>query len=218
MVDTTIYIGGFAIHEPVTVLTDYIITVLAFIYFLKIKPTNAISRNWRLFFLFLSVSTLFGGTAHALFAVHEGPAYKSVWLTMQIINGLAVYFAQHATLVSVLKDSPNKKLWKYSYIIQLLVYYIVLLIVQKYVVTIVDNALGLITIMVLHLTARKKEEYQKFIAYGILISFITAIVHGAKLSIHDYFNYNDIAHVFIMISLSVMVKGAQMAALLTEVG
>lgn len=216
MVDTTIYIGGLAIHEPVTAFTDYIITILALIYFFKIPPTNAISKNWRLFFLFLGISTLFGGTAHALFAVHEGVAYKSVWLTMQIINGIAIYFAQHATLISVLKDSPNRNLWKYSYAVQLILYYIVLLTVQKYIVTIIDNALGLIPIMVLHFTSKRKEEYHKLIAYGILISFITAIVHGAKLSIHDYFNFNDIAHVFIMISLTVMWKGAQMSALLSD--
>lgn len=207
MIETTLRIGDFIVYEPMTAFTDYIITVMAFIFFLRLSSDNEVIKNWRLFFLFISLSTLFGGTSHALFKVHEGWQYKSFWLPMQFLNGFAVYFAQRGTLLSVLKDSPRRKAWQSSYVIQLVVYFIVLIIVQKYIVTIIDNALGLIPIMVLYLRAKNKEEYYDYIGYGILISFITAIVHGIKFSLHPYFNYNDIAHVFIMISLSVMFIG-----------
>jgi hypothetical protein len=92
-------------------------------------------------------------------------------------------------------------------VIQLVVYLIVLMIVQKYIVTIIDNALGLIPILILHATAKIKEVHYKYIAYGIGVSFITAIVHGVKFSLHEHFNFNDIAHIFIMISLTVMFWG-----------
>lgn len=207
MTDTTITIGGLAIHEPVTAFTDLIITILAFIYYLKLSANNEIVKNWRLFFLFISLSTFAGGCSHAFFAVHEGAQYKTVWLGMQFINGFAVYFAQKATLLSVLKNSKNYNAWKLSYAIQLFTYFVVLIIFQKYIVTIVNNATGLIPIMILHFTATDKKQSYNWVAYGILISFITAIVHGAKFSLHAYFNYNDIAHVFIMISLSVMYWG-----------
>lgn len=207
MTNTTITIGGLAIHEPVTAFTDLIITILAFIYYLKLSANNEIVKNWRLFFLFISLSTFAGGCSHAFFAVHEGAQYKTVWLGMQFINGFAVYFAQKATLLSVLKNSKNYNAWKLSYAIQLFTYFVVLIIFQKYIVTIVNNATGLIPIMILHFTATDKKQSYNWVAYGILISFITAIVHGAKFSLHAYFNYNDIAHVFIMISLSVMYWG-----------
>jgi hypothetical protein len=207
MTDTTITIGNFAIHEPVTAFTDFIITILAFTYFRKLSSANEVTKNWRLFFLFISLSTLAGGFSHGLFEVHEGVQYKTIWIGMQFFNGFAVYFAQKATLVSVLKDSKNYSAWKLSYIIQLIAYFVVLLIVQKYIITILDNAVGLIPIMILHFTAQNKKLYYNWIGYGILVSFITAIVHGAKFSLHAYFNYNDIAHVFIMISLTVMYSG-----------
>lgn len=209
MTDTTIFIGDIAIHEPMTVLTDYIITVIAFVYYWKLCSTSEVIKYWRLFFLFISLSTLAGGTSHAFYAVHEGFNYKSIWLTMQFLNGFAVFFAQKATLHSVLKNSTNKNYWRLSYVIQLITYFILLSLIQKYIVTIIDNAVGLIPIMILHFAAREKEEYQKWIGFGITISFITAIVHGLKFSLHDYFNYNDIAHVFIMISLTVMFIGVR---------
>jgi hypothetical protein len=212
MVVTTLTIGDLVIYEPVTAFTDYIITIIAFIFFLKLRPVDEVTRNWRLFFLLLGISTLFGGTSHALFEVHDGWQYKSFWLPMQFINGIAIYFAQKATLISVLKDSKYHNAWKMSYLIQLIIYFIVLIIVQKYIVTIIENAIGLIPIMIVHLNAKVKKDHYKYIGYGIAISFITAIVHGLKFSFHDYFNYNDIAHIFIMISLYVMYKGAKAGA------
>lgn len=213
MADTTIHIGSIALHEPMTVLTDYIIALLALIFYSRLpRSGNTVIRNWRLFFLFMALSTGIGANSHGFFAVHEGIAYKSIWLPMQVLNGFAVYFAQQATLASALKDSKNRAAWKYSYIIQLAVYIIMLMIVQKFLVTIIDNAAGLIPIMIVHFRAKEKEKYYKWIGYGIVISFITAIVHGFRLSLCDYFNFNDIAHVFIMISLWVIYKGVKQKA------
>lgn len=212
MIDTTIYIGNVAIHEPMTVFTDVLIAIVAFTCYMKLSHAREAVKYWSWFFLFLSMSTLVGSFSHAFFAVHEGWGYKSFWLPMQILNGLGVYFAQQATLRSALKDSKHYNAWKMSYNIQLVVYYIVLLLVQKYIVTIIDNALGLIPIMIVHLTARIKKEYYKYVGWGIAISFITAIVHGTKFSLHAYFNYNDIAHVFIMISLIVIYVGIKKKA------
>ncbi|MGQ0827734.1 MAG: DUF6962 family protein [Bacteroidota bacterium] len=215
MVDTTIYIGDIAIHEPVTAFTDYIITVIGFYFYyqLRKKSTNSVILNWSRFFGLLGLSTLLGGCSHAFFAIHEGIPYKTVWLSMQIVNGFAVYFAQQATLNSVLANSNHANKWKVSYIIQLTTFIILILIFQKYLVTIIENIIGLIPVMILHLISKSKKNNYKKIGYGILISFITAIVHGSKFSLHAYFNYNDIAHVFIMISLYVMYLGVKEKAI-----
>lgn len=209
MVDTTIHIGDLAIHEPVTAFTDYIITILGlyFYYRLKKKANNPVIRNWSYLFGLLGLSTLLGGSSHGFFEVHEGIAYKTVWLGMQLVNGLALYFAQQATLNSVLANSKHADKWKRSYIIQFIVFIIALFVFQKYLVTIIDNAIGLIPVMIIHL--KQKESYYKKIGYGIMISFITAIVHGTKFSLGAYFNYNDIAHLFIMLSLYVMYLGVK---------
>lgn len=216
MTDTTIYLGSFAIHEPVTAFTDYIITITGITYFYKLasyKSTNPIIVGWSRFFLFIGLSTFFGGTSHALFAIHSGIVYKSIWLTMQSLNGIAVFFAQQATLKSVLKNSKNKRAWNWSYLIQLIVFIPTAILVQNYLVTIIDNGIALIPIMVLHFIGKPKEKYYEWIAYGIAISFITAYVHGIKFSLHAYFNHNDIAHVFIITSLTVMYMGAKQKAI-----
>lgn len=209
MTDTTITISGIAVHEPMTVFTDFIIAALAFTFYLRLKKSNdQTTVHWSYFFLFLGLATFTGAFSHAFFALHEGWQYKSIWLPMQIINGIGIYYAQQATLVSVLEHSSSKKVWKISYQVQLLIFIISLLWVQKYIVSIVENAVALIPIMILHYKDRRP--FARMIANGIAVSFITAFVHMGKLSLHAYFNYNDLAHVFIMISLYVMYKGVKM--------
>lgn len=215
MIDTTISISGVSIHEPMTVLTDLLIAALAIAFYFQLKnKIDAITRNWSYFFLFLGLSTFMGACSHAFFAVHEGCSYKSFWLPMQILNGVAVYFAQQATFSTALERSTNKSKWKWSYVIQLVMFIGTLLWIQRYIVTIIENAIGLIPVMILHY--QYKRPFARMIANGIAISFITAFVNMSKLSLHACFNYNDIAHVFIMISLYVMYKGVRMRTISAE--
>jgi hypothetical protein len=215
MIDTTISISGVPIHEPMTVFTDLLIAALAIAFYFKLKnKTDAVSRNWRYFFLLMGISTIPGSCSHAFFAVHEGWQYKSLWLPMQVLNGIAIYHAQRATYLSVLENSAGKTKWKWSYVIQFFVFLIALLYIQKYLVTIIENAVGLIPIMILHY--KHKRPFATMIANGIAISFITAFINLSKLSLHAYFNFNDISHVLIMISLYVMYKGVCMITIFAE--
>lgn len=209
MTDTTIYIYNFPIHEPVTVLTDYMITFLCFMFFFRLKNENKIVsiKYWKCFFLFFGVSTLVGGCSHALFTIHEGFAYKSFWIAMQVLSGFAVFSAQQATYNTVLQNAKNRELWKGSYILQLIIFLAGVFIFQNFLVVVLDNAIGLIPVMILHFMDSKNSRQNKLIANGILISFLTAFVHGTKLSLNAYFNFNDISHVLIMISLFVLFLG-----------
>lgn len=209
MTDTTIYIGNIAIHEPTTTFTDYLISLLCFVFFYNLKNNKSVAsiNNWKNFFLFFGVSTIVGGCAHAFFEFHAGLGYKTLWLAMQVLSGFAVYFAQMATFNSVLQNSKNKNNWRLTYAIQLCVFIAAVFIFQNFLVVVLDNAIGLIPVMVLHFTDPKKIKASKFIAYGILISFLTAFVHVAKLSWNANFNSNDISHILLMVSLSVVFVG-----------
>ncbi|MDQ3046888.1 MAG: hypothetical protein M3R27_05015 [Bacteroidota bacterium] len=215
MTDTTIYLGTFPIHEPMTAFTDLIITFFGLLFFYRLRKASSdiTTRSWSIFFLLIGISTFFGACAHGFFAVHDGWEYKSVWLPMQIINAVSLYYAQQATLHSVLNHSPSRNIWKWSYIIQLLIYIVCLMIFQKYIVTIIENAITLIPIMILHYRTKEKVAGSRMIANGITVSFITAVIHGTKLSLHAYFNFNDLAHVFIFITLWMMYSGAKKNAI-----
>lgn len=195
MTDNYISINSFIVYEPTTVLTDCIIFGLSVIFFLKLSNLSKdfAVKNWKFFFLFFGLSAFIGAFSHAFYEIHEGLGYKSFWLTMQIFNGVAVLFAQLATF--------NKR-FNLIFIIQLILFVAAVFIFQKFVVVIINNAISLIPIMVYSF-----KNLHKKIGYGILISFATALVHGFKISIHTFFNYNDIAHILIVLSLYIMYLG-----------
>lgn len=215
-IDTTIYIGGVAIHQPVAVFTDYIITALTFYFYLqlnRIPNADKSTIEWKRFFLLLSLATFFGGCAHAFFEIHEGSGYKSFWLTMQALNVFSVYRAQQATLYSVLQNSDKKYYWGLSYRTQLILFLIAVFVFHNFLVVIIDSAIGLIPLMIIHFMDAKKVRSSIWIAYGISILFIAAAVHITKFSFHTYFNYLDIGHVLIMINLSLMYVGIKRKAI-----
>lgn len=195
MTDNYISIYSYTIYEPTTVLTDCMIFGLSIFFFTNLSrlPKEDLIKNWKFFFLFFGLSTFIGAFSHAFYEVHEGLGYKSFWLTMQIFNGAAVLFAQLATF--------NKKL-KPIFIIQLLIFVIAVFVFQKFLVVIINNAISLIPVMIFSFKNANKK-----IGYGILVSFATALIHGFKISIHTFFNYNDIAHILIMLSLYIMHLG-----------
>jgi hypothetical protein len=214
--DTTIYIASFAIHEPVTTVTDFIISgICVYFYFKlnKLSANNPSTNYWKYFYGFMALGSFIGGCAHAFFEFHVGLGYKSFWLSMQVLNMLAMYSIQHATLNSALIHSNKKNIWAKSYLIQALVGIMAVFLFQNFIVVVINNAIALIPIMIIHFKASKTNKLNLWIAYGIAVLFVTAGVNLAKLSLHDYFNHLDLAHVLIMINLYLMYTGVRKKAI-----
>jgi hypothetical protein len=215
-IDTTIYIGDFAVHQPVTAFTDVIISALCFFFFIKLGKVTKANRStihWKRFFFFLSMASFVGGCSHGLFLVHDGFNYKTFWLTMQLLNVISVYWAQRATITSLLMDSPNKKILNIVYNVQLIIFSAAVFFCQNFLVVIWNSAIGLIPIMIFHFRNVQKNENNKWIAWGIVVLFFTAFINATKISINEYFTYLDIAHVLIMINLSLIYTGVKRKAI-----
>ena len=215
-IDTTIYISDFAIHQPVTVFTDFLITALCFYFYWKLNRASFLDDstiNWKRFYLLLSLASFIGAFSHGLFAVHEGFGYKSFWLTMQALNVFSVYRAQQATLFSALKNSAKKYYWNLSYHTQLLFFFVAVFVFQNFSVVVIDSIIGLIPIMIIHFIDAKKINTSYWIAYGIVVLCFAAIVNATKFSPHIYFNYLDFSHLIILIQLSVMFIGIKRKAI-----
>ena len=87
-------------------------------------------------------------------------------------------------------------------------YIIITLINNDFLVIKIHAGLVLTYSLIIHIiTYFKKQTGSGWVAGGILVSFISIIIHSLKLSIHEWFNYKDIAHIVILISSIIMVKG-----------
>lgn len=200
----SVSLAGITIHEPATVITDLLITILCLYVFGRVRH-----RDWRYFFFFLGLSTLAGAVSHAFFGIHEGPAYKSVWLSMQLLSVISVYFAGKAA--APLLGVKGERIFKYVVSIQVLVFMTAVFVFQHFLVVVADNAAGLIPVMII--CYLKGRPHHRMIGHGILFSFLTVFVHTFKLSPSIWFNHNDVAHLFIMVSVWLMYRGARKTSL-----
>ena len=62
--------------------------------------------------------------------------------------------------------------------------------------------IGLVFILISHvITNRRGLEGSLFVVIGMSCSFIPVFIHSQQISLSKWFNFNDISHVFMMLSL-----------------
>jgi hypothetical protein len=73
----------------------------------------------------------------------------------------------------------------------------------------INAGIVLIYSFIIHFIKYNKlnERGSGFVVFGIGVSFISIITHTLKISINEWFNYKDISHVIISISLLIIYKG-----------
>jgi hypothetical protein len=165
------------------------------------------ARTWRWFFAGISIAALIGFVVHGLSFYTPPNVHLAVWLTMGLVQSAGVSAAQLATVQQFL---PRRQRLLQGFVIgQLVLTTIVLISFQSYAVVKYHLALGLVPIMIWQfILALRAQKSSRWIAGGILVSAFTSAVHGLKLSLSLWFNYNDISHLLIIVSIWLIGKGA----------
>ena len=204
MEKTELIIQKLVLQEPVTALTDFIVTVLCFVFYFKLGKAEAGSRRnnlWRSFFLFVGLSTFLGGVAHLLRFYLEGPVHKTIWLSMNVLSAISVYFAE-LSAIEVVINQNKKKLINLIALILLMSFTSLSLYTQNFNIAKINMGIGLVFILISHvITNRRGLEGSLFVVIGMSCSFIPVFIHSQQISLSKWFNFNDISHVFMMLSL-----------------
>jgi hypothetical protein len=207
---TEIEIAGVVIRDPVTALTNIGIFATGLVCYLRLrKPELQFPhRNWISFFLLVGIAALIGVVVHGFSFYTPADLHFHIWWTMGAVQGAGVSLAQFGFTSNVF--ARFRKLVIALVSLQFIAFAVLLYVTGSFKVAEVHVAVGLLPIMFYYLyMGMKGYRPELLIAVGILISGLTALVHTLKLSIDLWFNYNDLAHVLIMISMVVMYKGVQ---------
>ncbi|MDQ3191792.1 MAG: hypothetical protein M3Q58_09370 [Bacteroidota bacterium] len=192
-----------------TVLTNIMLALLCFFFVYKLKDGNSTAGNWKNYFSYMGISTFLGAVVHG-FEYYTGPYIQlNLWLFMQILIVSSIYFAETATAKYFIEEQRLKKL-KFILLAKLSLTAILILIMQDFLVVVINIALGLVPVMYVFFHDYKKNQNKGalLIAFGILISFSSAIIFVKKIALSIWFNHNDIGHVITMVSLYLMYEGA----------
>lgn len=199
--------------EPSTIITDLILAFFCFWCFRSISNYQNRSESverWSMFFLFLGTSTFFGSLAHSISCDLNSFTYKSVWLVMQITSGLSVFYAQRSVISAEISDQKQKQNLERFTLIQFAVFTVCVIIFMDFKVVAINSAIGLLQLLYFTFPQKIKVwNYNSMVSSGFIISFASIYVNRNHLSVAAWFNYNDVAHMIMLLSLFLIFYGVK---------
>lgn len=209
-----ITVAGLTIGEPVTSLTDIVLAVISFTLFARIKNRlneSFFNNSWRMFFLFMGISTGTGALAHALNGSDAIRWYNTLFMAMTVFSSIAVFFALKATIRFTKMYSGIRTALTIANYTLLLVFTIYTVVTNNFEIFKIHAAAGLFLIFITHLVAwLRSHTGSGWIMSGMGISFFTVLIHTKQFSLSPWFNYKDISHVIMMVSLVMIYNGIHM--------
>lgn len=207
---TEIEVGGIIIRDPVTAITNLGIFAAGLFCFLQLRKQELDfpNKNWIYFFLLVGNSSLVGVIVHGLSFYTSPETHFKIWWAMGVIQGAGITLAQFGWASNVLKKI---RFYVIAFCaLQFGVFATLLYIYGTFTIAKIHIGLGLVPIMLYYIYKGVRGfKAEILVATGIGISALTALVHTLKISLGPWFNYNDISHVLIILSLIVMYRGVK---------
>lgn len=204
---------GIRLQEPVTTLTDLLVTVVCFYAYWKLGKVGKLGRTIyfiRIYFLLMGFATFFGGLIGHGFQYVFGFNWRLLgWITSM----LAVMFIERSAIEYTVNLIPRRihrfLLWlniiEMVAIMFLTIYYLNFHFVEFHAIwgfMIVVFSFYLFTFI------KTKDVGSRWILYGIVILACAMFVFNFQVSPHLWFNHVDLSHVLMAIASILFLKGA----------
>lgn len=207
----TIQIGNLIIGEPMTSLTDIGIAITSFICVARIRNRlneSGFYNAWRMFFLFMGISTSIGTIAHALNGSRAVELFNILWMCMITASSIAVFFANEATIRFMNPNATARKYMQAINSIALLIFIVLTFALNDFEIFKYHAAAGVLFIFFTHLTAWIRSHWGSgWLVAGMGLSICTVFIHTIEFSFSTWFNYKDISHVIMVLSLIFIYNG-----------
>ena len=210
---TYISLFGFKLFEPMAILTNLIITIYGLFAYLKtLGFHHKISKDWALFFLLMGLSCLLASITHG---VHEqlGDRFLRIsWFVANSVSFICIYYFYRAafTYFNLIRQHDPQQLIKYIVAGWVVILLVVTFFINNFLLVKIHAGIALLYSLVVHSsTLKSKQAGSGYIVTGILIAFLSIIVHSLKFSFGEWFNYKDISHVIMLTSLILLYQGVK---------
>jgi hypothetical protein len=211
---TSIELFGLVLHEPVTALTDVLVSVICLVAYLKLNALpqrSQVQGLFKYYFLSMSMATFLGGVfGHAF--IHYLPFYMKLpgWITSM----LSIALLERAVIQYSRKwiDPKIGAFFSKLNIAELLAFLILSLVTLNFQFVLIHAAYGMaivVTGFAGFVYYKEKSTGSKQILQAVLVSAIGAFFFVFKIGLDKWFNHVDISHVFMMIASVLYYKGAR---------
>lgn len=202
---------GLRIDEPVTTITDIIVALIGVWGYFKISKTKSVKHVsiYALFFLGTGISTMVAGILGHAFLYRFGYEIKMVGWVLGILGTCFAQFAAVYHTKETMGEKAFKTLLTICYL-EVIVSMTVLILKPSFLVVIVHTAFELllmVTVLESIHYSKTKSKLSLMMIYGVGLAVVAIICHTCKIAISKWFNHLDVSHVFLGLSLYVMIKG-----------
>jgi hypothetical protein len=186
------------IHEPMTVLTDYLLGgVSAYAAVALVRNAQPSRRLWALAFAALAAAAFLGGTWHGF--LQSGLLWKATTLSA----GLASFGMVAGSSYAAFRGTTRNALVTAA-LAKLVVYSAWMLGHDAFLYVIIDTGIAFLIVAAIHLW-----KWNGPILAGVAVSIAGALVQASGFRLHEHFNHNDLYHVIQIVALALLYRGAK---------
>jgi len=207
---------GIRIDEPVTTITDLMVTAVCIYAFIKLnkhKSDTKVLLFLKYYFLGMGIATFFGGVfGHAFLYAFD---FNFVWkLPGWITSMLAVMLIERASIEHASRATNPKVIsfFKWLNIIELLTFMTLTFVTLNFKFVEYHSAYGIMFVVgsfSLYTYIKTKSEASKIFITAVVIAIISSIIYLTKFSIDIWFNYLDFSHVVMAIAAYIFYLGSE---------
>ncbi len=201
---------GLQITEPFTWLTNWLVAafVFGFGHFLyRDKQADATQKFWSIFFVFIGLASLTGGTAHGFINYVGHNFHYTAW----ILTGMAVFAAELAT-IQLIENDKTRAVIRIIIYAQLIVMVGSVMYLNNFNSVRINSAIGLVGVVIpvsiIHYL-KHKDKRSILIIIGVLSNLIPGAIHAFKISYNQWFNFNDVSHIVMIFCFYILYRGAK---------
>lgn len=206
------------ITEPMTMATDYLITIAAFIWGIRMvrKNTTHPGRSVRFLagaLIFIGVAAATGGTFHGFRMMMPHWLEVATWTATMVAIGAASFCFASATIFTAFAGTLRKVLL--GVMTAKLAFYLLWLLGHddfKYAIREYSPTMAAVLIVQLYLWLKRKDPAARWIVAGVAISFLAAFIQTLELGLHKHFNHNDAYHLVQIVGLYLFYRGGVLVA------
>lgn len=204
---------GFLFFEPMIALINALFIIFSIIFFrdiIRFKHSYAKHMAW--FILSLGISSFFGAIGHTVHYQLGKNFFDFILFLMNAFSLLGVYFLFRASYTFYEPEKGESPLFLKAVLIWITVVLFYSWIKSDFTLIKIHAGVVLLYTLIVHFLDYKesKERGNELLILGLLISFVPIIIHSLHVSIHEWFNHKDLAHVFMILSLIVIYRGLRL--------
>jgi len=206
---TSVNFNGMLIQEPVTALTDLLVSLVCLYAFFKLKPVNRSVALLKYYFLTMALATAYGGIIGHAFLHYVSFGWKVPgWL----ISMFSVALLERASITHA-KPILTKNLgtlFTTLNSIELITLIVIVLATFNFTFVEAHAAYGLLVVVFsfeAFIFKSTKADSSRLFLIATGISAVAATVHLTQFSIHPWFNHLDLSHVLMAMAAYVFYCG-----------